>query len=108
MYEEGLARFATTTYEPPNPRNLNNMFMHLTNYAINKNADNYKQNETEEGKGSSHKRSLNQIYMHIEKEGHDVDSLKAKIDDLIIKTLITGQPSMWHVYRSCQPEDIEN
>ena len=42
VYDEGLARFATAPYEPPNPRNLNNMFMHLTNYAINKNADNYK------------------------------------------------------------------
>lgn len=108
VFEEGLARFATTTYEPPNPKNLNNMFMHLTNYAINKNADNYKSNENEEGKGRSHKRSLNQIYKHIANKGHDVDALKAKIDDLIVKTLITGQPSMWHVYRSCQPEDIEN
>lgn len=32
--------------------------MHLTNYAINKNAENYKQNENEDGKGQSHKRSL--------------------------------------------------
>ena len=30
--------------------------------AINKNADNYKQNENEDGKGRSHKRSLTQIY----------------------------------------------
>jgi tubulin polyglutamylase TTLL6/13 len=37
-----------------------------------------------------------------------VDALKDSIDDLIIKTMITGQPSMWHIYRSCQPEDVEN
>jgi tubulin polyglutamylase TTLL6/13 len=42
VFQEGLARFATHPYEPPNPKNLSNMFMHLTNYAINKNADNYK------------------------------------------------------------------
>lgn len=64
--------------------------MHLTNYAINKTAFNYKQNENEEGKGKSHKRSLKQIYRHIENQGHDVEDLKTKIDDLIIKTLITG------------------
>jgi tubulin polyglutamylase TTLL6/13 len=36
IYKEGLARFATEKYQSPNPQNLNNMFMHLTNYAINK------------------------------------------------------------------------
>lgn len=36
IYKEGLARFATEEYQSPNPQNLNNMFMHLTNYAINK------------------------------------------------------------------------
>ena len=32
--------------------------MHLTNYAINKNSEDYKQNENEAGNGKSHKRSL--------------------------------------------------
>jgi len=40
--------------------------------------------------------------------GHDVEKIKAGIDDIIIKTLITAQPELWHVYRSCQPEDYEN
>jgi len=42
IYEEGLARFATSTYVPPLGSNLGNLFMHLTNYAINKDADNFK------------------------------------------------------------------
>jgi tubulin polyglutamylase TTLL6/13 len=41
IFEEGLARFATIPYQEPNFKNLNNMFMHLTNYAINKNSSNY-------------------------------------------------------------------
>jgi tubulin polyglutamylase TTLL6/13 len=41
IFEEGLARFATIPYQEPNNRNLNNMYMHLTNYAINKNSSNY-------------------------------------------------------------------
>ena len=84
------------------------MFMHLTNYAINKNSSNYQQNENAEGTGYSHKRSLASIWETIRDMGHDVNALKDSIDDLIIKTLITGQPSMWHIYRSCQPEDVEN
>ena len=58
VFKEGLARFATHPYEAPTPKNMNNMYMHLTNYAINKNALNYKQNENEDGGGRSHKRSL--------------------------------------------------
>ena len=66
VHEDGLARFATVPYERPSDKNINNMFMHLTNYAINKNSSNYKQNETADGKGKSHKRSLKQIYEIIE------------------------------------------
>ena len=58
IFEDGLARFATVPYEKPSEHNIQNMFMHLTNYAINKNAANYKSNETADGKGKSHKRSL--------------------------------------------------
>ena len=38
IYKEGLARFATSRYNSPVGSNLNNLFMHLTNYAINKDA----------------------------------------------------------------------
>ena len=69
---------------------MNNMFMHLTNYAINKNSSNYQQNENAEGTGKSHKRSLKQIYKFITSRGHDVEALKDRIDDLIVKTMITG------------------
>lgn len=36
MYNEGLSRFATEQYTSPNNNNLDNLFIHLTNYAINK------------------------------------------------------------------------
>ena len=42
LFREGLARFATETYEKPTPSNFDNLFVHLTNYAINKNNDNFK------------------------------------------------------------------
>lgn len=41
IYKEGLARFATEEYESPNLGNLQNLFMHLTNYAINKDSYNF-------------------------------------------------------------------
>lgn len=35
LFREGMARFSTEAYKQPNKKNLNNMFMHLTNYSIN-------------------------------------------------------------------------
>jgi hypothetical protein len=36
LYHEGIVRFATEEYVPMNKDNLDNMYIHLTNYAINK------------------------------------------------------------------------
>ena len=41
FYKEGLCRMATAEYKPPNQNNLDNLFMHLTNYAINKSSSNF-------------------------------------------------------------------
>ena len=45
IYKEGLARFATEKYMSPQGSNLSNLCMHLTNYAINKDADGFIQNQ---------------------------------------------------------------
>ena len=81
--------------------------MHLTNYAINKLNAGYVQNDDEWGAGGGHKRSVSQIWSDImAKEGRKegpakVRALKEQIKDIIVKTLITGQPTLWHLYRSC-------
>ncbi len=41
IFEDGLARLATVPYKTPAPNNMNNLFMHLTNYAINKENEAY-------------------------------------------------------------------
>ena len=60
IYEEGLARFATEPYNIPNEGNMQDKFMHLTNYSVNKYSGKFLQNEggTEE---KGHKRSLSSI-----------------------------------------------
>uniref|UniRef100_A0A7M4EI55 Tubulin tyrosine ligase like 6 n=1 Tax=Crocodylus porosus TaxID=8502 RepID=A0A7M4EI55_CROPO len=45
VYEEGLARFATSTYSDPSQNNLDDVCMHLTNYSINKHSANFIRNE---------------------------------------------------------------
>jgi tubulin polyglutamylase TTLL6/13 len=44
IYNEGLVRFATEQYILPDSGNLDNHYMHLTNYAINKSNPNYQYN----------------------------------------------------------------
>ena len=64
IYKEGLARFATQSYVPPLGSNLNNLFMHLTNYAINKESEDFVQNSGADDSG--HKRSLSAIFKAID------------------------------------------
>jgi tubulin polyglutamylase TTLL6/13 len=62
IYKEGLCRLSTVKYQPPAASNLNNLFMHLTNYAINKSNKNYEKNGSEE---VGHKRSLTYTLKYI-------------------------------------------
>jgi tubulin polyglutamylase TTLL6/13 len=92
IYEEGLARFATSEYVPPVGSNLQNLFMHLTNYAINKDADNFQQNQGRDDQG--HKRSMTSIFRHItEKAKTDPELMTGEqcwqqIKNLTVKTII--------------------
>lgn len=36
LYDEGIVRFATIEYEKPTSSNIDNTYIHLTNYSINK------------------------------------------------------------------------
>jgi tubulin polyglutamylase TTLL6/13 len=63
--------------------------MHLTNYAINKNHENFVFNQGED-EDVGHKRSLNSIYKLLKKEGGDIEELKKEIKDIVIKTIITA------------------
>jgi tubulin polyglutamylase TTLL6/13 len=58
LYNEGLARLATEQYEQPSKYNIKNMYIQLTNYAINKHSGNFIFNTDEDETDTGHKRSL--------------------------------------------------
>ena len=66
VFREGLARFATEEYVRPNRNNLNNLHIHLTNYAINKNSENFEENEDSAEDDQGHKRSVSSVFKFIE------------------------------------------
>ena len=49
LCKQGMARFCTEEYQAPTSSNIDNVFMHLTNYAINKNHDDFAYASAENG-----------------------------------------------------------
>ncbi|XP_029814616.1 guanosine-3',5'-bis(diphosphate) 3'-pyrophosphohydrolase MESH1 [Manacus vitellinus] len=98
LYKEGLARFATMRYIDRSSRNLGDICMHLTNYAINKHNENFVQDDT---MGS--KRKLSTLNTWMAEHSYDTTKLWADIDDIVIKTLISAHPVVKHHYQSCFP-----
>ena len=58
LSKEGLARLSTKNYEEVNDKNLEDMTMHLTNYAINKHSHKFQPNRAAILDSVGHKRSL--------------------------------------------------
>lgn len=98
VYKEGLCRFATSRYKEPSSVNISNVFMHLTNYAVNKHSRTFNSdNET----GS--KRKLTWLTNYLRGLGHDVEKMWHRIDDVIIKSVICSWPVLKHSYMACFP-----
>jgi len=68
VYKEGLARFATQKYSSPVGSNLGNLQMHLTNYAINKDSDDFVFNDDAGQDNIGHKRSMSAVLKQVDKE----------------------------------------
>ena len=68
LHKEGLVRFATQAYTPVSLKSdkefMNNMFVHLTNYALNKDNANFQQAKSVDDDGG-HKRSLTSLWKHL-------------------------------------------
>lgn len=108
IFNDGLTRFATEKYQNPSGKNLSNMCMHLTNYAINKGNPNFIFNTSEENDNEGHKRSLKALFRILESQGKDTKTLWKEIKKLIIKTFCSVQPILAHTYKACQPDDPYN
>ncbi|KAH0576484.1 Tubulin tyrosine ligase [Spironucleus salmonicida] len=102
-YEDGMARFCTEPYQEPNSKNLKKAFMHLTNYAINKNNDNFEFNDDEEVDDAGSKWGLSAIWQKMEEDGIDVQVFKEKMFAVMIKTVIGILPNLQHAYSSARP-----
>ena len=93
----------------PQRNNLDNLYMHLTNYAINKNSDNFVKS-TGEDDNEANKRSMSSVFQYMEEKepGFKASEMMEKIEDICVKACISVQPALAHAYRTTQPDDLDN
>ena len=108
LFKEGLARLATEKYVKPNRINMDNLYMHLTNYAINKNNRKFVFNTDADNANIGHKRSLEFVWNYIDANGGDSRSLRRKIKRAIIKSFCAVQPQLKQCLNSCLPLNFHN
>ncbi|XP_071079263.1 tubulin polyglutamylase TTLL5-like isoform X1 [Haliotis cracherodii] len=88
LFEEGLTRFATVKYEKSN-KHIRNQCMHLTNYSVNKKSQDYVRNDDPDVEDYGNKWSLGALLRYLRSQGRDTAALMMRIEDVIIKTIIS-------------------
>ncbi|XP_054644561.1 tubulin polyglutamylase TTLL7 isoform X2 [Dunckerocampus dactyliophorus] len=100
LYNDGLVRMGTEKYHAPSEANLSQLYMHLTNYSVNKHNENFERDETVD-KGS--KRSVSWFTEFLHANDYDVAKFWGDVSELVVKTLIVAEPHVLHAYRMCRP-----
>ncbi|XP_064626270.1 tubulin polyglutamylase TTLL7-like isoform X2 [Lineus longissimus] len=103
LYNDGLLRLSTEKYLIPHDTNVDQLYMHLTNYSINKHNENYTKGES---LNSGSKRSLKFFNDYLRKHDYDIGFMWKSITDIIVKTLIVAEPHLLHAYRMCRPGQV--
>mmetsp|Transcript_95021 Transcript_95021/g.165012 ORF Transcript_95021/g.165012 Transcript_95021/m.165012 type:complete len:1063 (-) Transcript_95021:83-3271(-) len=93
VYREGLTRFASKPYSTEE-EHLSDVYRHLTNYSINKNADNFVENQEVHSDNVGHKWSFSALNKHLKVVGVDSETMWSRIMDLILKTLLSVRPNI--------------
>ncbi|XP_076463867.1 tubulin polyglutamylase TTLL5-like [Babylonia areolata] len=93
LYEEGLTRFATVKYEKSN-KHIRNQCMHLTNYSVNKKSHDYVKNDDPDVEDYGNKWSMGAMLRYLRSLGKDTAALMMRIEDVVIKTLLSVELSI--------------
>lgn len=95
LYDDGLVRFATEPFTM-HPSQMANRYVHLTNYSINKFSKKFV-DYTDEKIGT--KWTLAALKKTMRNMGLDPDLMMMRIEDIIIKTIISIEHK---VFKACQ------
>jgi len=102
VYKEGIVRICTEEYQPPSEENFSKGYMHLTNYALNKQN---KEKFSEVIAGNyfvGNKRSFKFFRHWLENEMKvNSDEVFGKIEDVVLKSIMAFTPFLREKYRMC-------
>lgn len=100
IYNDGLVRLSTEKYVDPKKPNGESMYMHLTNYAVNKHHADYVVG-SDEMVGSKRSFSFLDHYLRTTRQ-IDPQMVWRSIRNLIVKTIVIAVPHLLHSYRMCR------
>ena len=86
LYKDGLVRFATKPFNT-NKRDLGDKFVHLTNYAVNKENESFEHSNNPD-QFSGHKWSVSTFWRYLDQRGVNCHALWSKIRTIVVKTII--------------------
>ena len=89
IFEEGLVRFATCKYSYHISKNMNNRFMHLTNYSVNKYNANFVANSDPDKESFSSKWGLTALRKYFKSHNIPDEAVWKRIEDIVIKSIIS-------------------
>ena len=90
--------------------NLRNMYMHLTNYSLNKNSEKFRKPDASfmNANDNSSKQLLTNVFKKLMGRGRDVRHLKRQIEELAAKTVIALEPYLKNAYHCFVSADHTN
>lgn len=89
MHTDGLARFASVKYSERNDT-LNDRYMHLTNYSINKLSNSYDKNDDANAcKGM--KWTIKSLWTYLKTKGINTERLWGALRNLVLRTILAGE-----------------
>lgn len=119
LHRNGLVRFATESYQKASKSNKESPFIHLTNFAINKENPKYNNSSALSSKSKSsktekknsedrnlHKRSIKDFLKELSEDfGVKTEKIWEEIQDIVVKTICSIQPVLKHNYISNNSDD---
>ncbi|PHJ24177.1 tubulin-tyrosine ligase family protein [Cystoisospora suis] len=99
----GMARFCTEEYRTPSRKNIDNPFMHLTNYSINKDNISSFVRSSDLHDDNNSKRMLKDVFKDLARDGVNIANVWQQIKSITARTIVCLYP--WlnlryrHVYR---------
>lgn len=89
---------------------MKNLFMHLTNYSLNKQSEKFKTAGVDfaDINSNASKQLLTNVYKKLLNKGRDVRLLKKQIEELAAKTVIALEPYLKNAYHCFISPDHQN